>query len=140
MIALIQKPMSEETNSYASNSTSTSVDLSYLMERTKSNPKLMSEMISIYLEQTPQLIHTMKEGYTDLNWEKLLASAHKMIPSFSIMGIDSKYENIAKKIQEYASNSENHEDLGELIKQLGIGCEMACIELNQELKNINTKV
>jgi PAS domain S-box-containing protein len=140
MIALIQKPMSEETNSYASNSSSTNVDLSYLMERTKSNPKLMSEMISIYIEQTPQLIHTMKEGYKDLDWGKLHASAHKMIPSFSIMGIDSKYENLAKKIQEYASNKENHEDLEDLIKQLEFGCEVACIELNQELKKINTKL
>ena len=140
MIALIQKPMSEETNSYASNSSSTNVDLSYLMERTKSNPKLMSEMISIYLEQTPQLIHTMKVGYKDLDWEKLHASAHKMIPSFSIMGIDSKYENLAKKIQEYALNKENDENLGMLIQQLEIGCEVACNELQQELKNINTKL
>jgi CheY-like chemotaxis protein len=140
MIALIQKPMSEETHSYASNSSSTNVDLSYLMERTKSNPKLMSEMISIYLEQTPKLIFSMNEGYKDLDWEKLHASAHKMIPSFSIMGIDSKYENLAKKIQEYALNKENHENLGELIKQLEIGCEVACNELQQELKNINTKL
>jgi CheY-like chemotaxis protein len=140
MIALIQKPMSEETNSYASNSSSTNVDLSYLMERTKSNPKLMSEMISIYLEQTPKLIFSMNEGYKELDWEKLHASAHKIIPSFSIMGIASKYENLAKKIQEYASNNENHEDLGTLIKQLEIGCEVACNELEQELKNINTKL
>jgi PAS domain S-box-containing protein len=140
MIALIQKPMSEETNSYASNSSSTNVDLSYLMERTKSNPKLMSEMISIYLEQTPQLIQTMNEGFKELDWGKLYASAHKMIPSFSIMGIDPKYENLAKKIQEYASNKDNHENLGELIKKLEIGCEVAYIELNQELKNINTKL
>jgi PAS domain S-box-containing protein len=140
MIALIQKPMSEETNSYASNSSSTNVDLSYLMERTKSNPKLISEMISIYLEQTPKLIFSMNEGYKELDWEKLHASAHKIIPSFSIMGIASKYENLAKKIQEYASNNENHEDLGSLIKQLEIGCEVACIELQQELKNINTKL
>jgi PAS domain S-box-containing protein len=140
MIALIQKPMSEETHSYASNSSSTNVDLSYLMERTKSNPKLMSEMISIYLEQTPKLIFSMNEGYKELDWEKLHASAHKIIPSFSIMGIASKYENLAKKIQEYASNNENHEDLGTLIKQLEIGCEVACNELEQELKNINTKL
>ena len=140
MIALIQKPMSEETNSYASNSSSTNVDLSYLMERTKSNPKLMSEMISIYLEQTPKLIFSMNEGYKELDWEKLHASAHKIIPSFSIMGIASKYENLAKKIQEYASNNENHEDLGTLIKQLEIGCEVACNELEQELTNINTKL
>ena len=140
MIALIQKPMSQETNIYASNSSSINVDLSYLKERTKSNSKLMSEMISIYLEQTPKLILTMKEGYKDLDWEKLHASVHKIIPSFSIMGIDTKYENLAKKIQEYASNYENHENLEELITQLETGCNIACTELEQELKIINTKL
>ncbi len=140
MIALIQKPMSDETNSYAINSPTMNIDLSYLIERTKSNSKLMSEMISIYLEQTPQLIFTMNEGYKELDWEKLHASAHKMIPSFSIMGIDIKYETISRKIQEYASNHENHESLGGLIKQLEMGCTIACNELEQELKNINAKL
>jgi PAS domain S-box-containing protein len=138
MIALIQKPMSEETNSYASNSSSINVDLSYLIERTKSNPKLMSEMISIYLEQTPQLIYAMKEGYKELDWEKLYASAHKMIPSFSIMGIDSKYEHLAKKIQEFASNKENNETLWGLIARLEIGCDEVCAKLEEELKILNT--
>jgi CheY-like chemotaxis protein len=138
MIALIQKPMSEETNSYASNSSSIKVDLSYLKERTKSNPKLMSEIISIYLEQTPQLIYAMKEGYKELYWEKLYASAHKMIPSFSIMGIDSKYEHLAKKIQEFASNKENSETLWGLIARLEIGCDEVCAKLEEELKILNT--
>jgi PAS domain S-box-containing protein len=140
MIALIQKPMSDETNSYAINSPTMNIDLSYLIERTKSNSKLMSEMISIYLEQTPQLIFTMKEGFKEMNWEKLHASAHKMIPSFSIMGIDTKYETISRKIQEYASNHENHESLGGLITQLEMGCTIACNELEHELKNINAKL
>ena len=82
----------------------------------------------------------MKEGFKDLDWEKLYASAHKMIPSFSIMGINSKYENLAKKIQEYALNNENHDDLEVLIQQLEIGCEEACNELQQGLNNINNKL
>ena len=138
MIALIQKPMSEETNSYASNSDIINIDLSYLVKLTKSNPKSMSEMISIFLVQTPQLIQSMKEGYKDLDFEKLYASAHKMIPSFSIMGMDTKYETISIKIQEYASNHENHETLGGLIKQLEMGCNIACSELEQKLITINT--
>ena len=140
MIALIQKPMSEETNSYASNSSSKPIDLSYLMERTKSNPKLMSEMIAIYLAQTPTLISAIRESHKDENLELLHAAVHKMIPSFSIMGIDSKYEIIAKKIQEFASNKDNNIDLVSLIQQLETGCEVACNELQQELIIINSKL
>jgi PAS domain S-box-containing protein len=62
-------------------------DMSYLNQRTKSNPELMLQMISLYLEQTPPLITSMKRAYRDKDWELLHASVHKMIPSFAIMGI-----------------------------------------------------
>ena len=39
-------------------------DLDYLIHRTKSNPALMMEMISLYLEQTPPLINAMKQSFT----------------------------------------------------------------------------
>ncbi len=82
------------------------INLEYLYLRTKSNPVLMMEMISIYLEQTPPLISSMKEGLLNKDWKLLIASVHKMIPSFSIMGINSDFENMAKKIQEYAKMQE----------------------------------
>jgi PAS domain S-box-containing protein len=46
------------------------VDLSYLNQRTKSNPQLMMEMISLYLDQTPVLINEMKKNFTErkLGW------------------------------------------------------------------------
>lgn len=137
MTGLIGKP-GEKTNLTASEVTSKSIDLTYLRERTKSNPKLMSEMISIYLKQTPQLIYAMNEGLKETDWDILQASAHKMIPSFSIMGISAEYEIIAKKIQECATNKENYNGLSLLIQQLEIGCKTACLELEQELKNINS--
>jgi HPt (histidine-containing phosphotransfer) domain-containing protein len=77
-------------------------DLEYLIRRTKSNPTLMMEMILLYLEQTPPLINAMKQSLQDEDWNLLQSAVHKMIPSFSIMGISSNYENMAKKIQEYA--------------------------------------
>ena len=36
--------------------------LDYLIRRTKSNPALMMQMISLYLEQTPPLVAAMKLG------------------------------------------------------------------------------
>ena len=73
------------------------IDLDYLTHRTKSHPKLMMEMIAAYLEQTPPLITAMKQSLIDKDWNLLYASAHKIIPSFSIMGISIDFENMAKK-------------------------------------------
>ena len=86
-------------------------DLDYLNRRTKSNPVLMMEMISLYLEQTPLLINTMKQSLQDKDWNTLHAAVHKMIPSFSIMGISVDFENMAKKVQEYASNQQQSDGI-----------------------------
>ncbi|MNF26261.1 Aerobic respiration control sensor protein ArcB [compost metagenome] len=112
------------------------IDLVYLNQRTKSNPKLMMEMISLYLSQTPPLINTIKQSLEDKNWQLLGAAAHKMIPSFSIMGISANFENLAKKIQEFAIVQDQTEAIDDLVTQLEEICLQACSELEEELRVI----
>jgi HPt (histidine-containing phosphotransfer) domain-containing protein len=112
------------------------IDLEYLMRRTKSNPKLMTEIISIYLEQTPPLIITMKQSFEDKDWKSLYAAVHKMIPSFAIMGISTDFENMAKKIQDYSSKLDTSNEIQEMVLQLETICEQACKELEEELNMI----
>src|SRR6187549_3106981 len=52
-------------------------DLAYLIRRTKSDPKMMMEMISLYLEQTPPLINLMKQSLRDKDWSSLYEAVHK---------------------------------------------------------------
>jgi CheY-like chemotaxis protein len=112
------------------------VDLAYLSHRTNSDPKLMLEMIEAYLEQTPPLILTMKKSFEDKDWSTLQAAVHKMIPSFSIVGMNPDYENIAKKIQEYASTQLETERLHEMVLKLETACSQACKELEAEYNQI----
>ena len=109
------------------------IDLNYLMQRTKSNPALMSEMISLYLEQTPPLIASMRKSYDAKDWTTLYSTVHKMIPSFSIVGIHQDFENMAKKIQEFASEQVEENAISDFISQLENICNQACIELQEEL-------
>jgi len=111
-------------------------DMDYLIRRTKSNPALMMEMISLYLEQTPPLIMAMKQGYRDRDWKSLYAAVHKMIPSFSIMGISADFENMAKKVQEYASTQQLTEGIPDMVLQLEKICVQACEELEIEFNSI----
>lgn len=112
------------------------INLAYLNQRTKSNPKLMMEMITLYLGQVPPLVQTMKQSLADQNWSLLAASAHKMIPSFSIVGISSDYENMAKKIQELATAPEKSEEIKDLVQEIDDVCQQACVELNEEFELI----
>jgi PAS domain S-box-containing protein len=116
-------------------------DLTYLHLRTKSNPALMMEMISLYLEQTPPLIKAMKQALLDKDWTLLGGVVHKMIPSFSIMGISKDFENMAKKVQEDAKQQQNPDGIKDLVLQLENVCTQACIELEEEfglIKNHNS--
>jgi PAS domain S-box-containing protein len=115
-------------------------DLQYLIKRTKSNPILIMEMISLYLEQTPPLISLMKKSWQEKDWVPLYASVHKLIPSFAIMGINIDYENMAKKVQDYAKNQQQSEGISELVSEIDNVCTTACVELQAEytlIKNAN---
>jgi len=115
-------------------------DLDYLNRRTKSNPALMMEMISLYLEQTPVLISNMKKGLRERDWDRLYKAVHKMMSSFSIMGISSDFENMAKQVQEYAGSHIKSEGIPDLVLKLENVCVQACEELKEEfntLKNSN---
>ncbi|MDZ7646154.1 MAG: hypothetical protein U5K54_02640 [Cytophagales bacterium] len=112
--------------------------MQYLNKRTKSNPVLMMEMISLYLEQTPPLISAMKQSLLDQDWMALHATVHKMIPSFSIVGINTDFENKAKQVQEYASSRLKRESIPLLVSQIENVCTQACSELRKELEMIKS--
>ncbi len=134
---IIEKVMEDEVLMIEDDTLVTYLDLSYLTTRTKNNPKLMTEMISIYLKQTPILINAMKQSLLENNWQLLQATVHKMIPSFSIMGIKGEHENVAKRIYDYAGLNQPHESIHDLVAQLEFVCEQACKELELELERIN---
>ena len=113
------------------------VDLTYLYKRTKANPELMMEMISIYLEQTPSLVSRMKQSLLDEDWGSLYTAVHKMIPSFSIMGIHKDFENMAQRIQECAGTKQHLDEVKSLVLQLETICSQACGELKEEYNLIN---
>jgi PAS domain S-box-containing protein len=108
-------------------------DLGYLIHRTKSNSVLMTEMINLYLKQTPQLVNNMKQSLKAQDWNGLYSAVHKIIPSFAIMGINSDYENMAKTVQEFARTQQQTEGIPDLVLQLETVCSQACKELEEEL-------
>ncbi|MDT8416051.1 MAG: ATP-binding protein [Flavobacteriaceae bacterium] len=137
IIGLVKKSMSvNEIKGNEVDETLKCIDLDYLIHRTKANPRLMMEMISAYLEQTPPLIEAMKKGLKEKDWESLYAATHKIIPSFSIMGISADFENMAKKVQEFAGTQQRSEDISDMVLQLETICKQACIELKEEYNEI----
>ncbi|MBP2282281.1 PAS domain S-box-containing protein [Flavobacterium sp. CG_23.5] len=148
IVGLLKKPKLEKLNIKLAENIGTEnkksekikcIDLLYLNKRTKSDPELMSEMISLYLAETPAFIKTIKHSLENKNWPLLQATVHKMIPSFSIMGIHPNFETMAKKIQELAKSQEIADEIHDLVEQLENICTQACEELEEELNLIKNK-
>ncbi|TAJ48799.1 MAG: response regulator [Chitinophagaceae bacterium] len=140
IISLVNKPAAERINEKTPD-TKTPVNwkctnLMYLSKRTKSDPALMMEMISLYLEQTPPLINVMKTSLETKDWDGLHAAVHKMIPSFSIMGISAEFEQIAIHVKEFAARQEPLETISNMVTQLENVCNQACAELTEVLNDI----
>ncbi|MFM9946393.1 MAG: ATP-binding protein, partial [Saprospiraceae bacterium] len=143
IIALVQKPIQvkyqeAKTKESTEPMQSKCIDLTYLSGITDSNPALMMEMFTIYLEQTPPLISAMRQSTQDKDWDLLYAAVHKLIPSFLIVGINSKFEEMARKVQEYASTQKHLEEIPDLVMQLDNVCTQACKELVLALNSIKT--
>lgn len=143
IIGLVKKPIHKHNEGKAGSSEESKklkcIDLGYLLHLTKSNPKLMMEMIATYLEQTPPLISAMKQSLKEKDWNSLYAAVHKMIPSFAIMGMSPDFENMAKQVQEYASTQQQTDGIPNLVLQLENVCEQACIELEEAFNMLKNK-
>jgi PAS domain S-box-containing protein len=135
----LKKPEENDWNENEPGKRIKCIDLDSLTRRTKSNPALMMEMISLYLEQTPPLISIMKKSLLEKDWQSLYSAVHKMIPSFSIMGISIDFENMAKRVQDYASAQLQEDGIHDLVLQIADICDRACEELEVEFNMIKNK-
>ncbi|MCL6460664.1 MAG: PAS domain S-box protein [Flavobacterium micromati] len=116
------------------------IDLTYLKKITKSNPNLMIQMIELYLSQTPVLINSIKQNLISKNWITLNASAHKIIPSFAIVGMSNDHKILTKKIQDLSIAGGDIDEINNLVLQLEKVCLQACEELQQELQKIKITI
>jgi PAS domain S-box-containing protein len=107
-------------------------DLTYLRKLTGGNAERIMELITLYLKQTPVLLTSMRQSLYKSDWNTLGITAHSIIPSFSIVGINKDFELITKSIQDYAMSGTHLDAIEELVLQIEKVCNQACKELEEE--------
>ena len=80
----------------------------------------------------------MKQALIDNDWIGLQSAAHKIVPSFSIMGMSVDFENMARKVQEFAINQQHSNETHDLVMELDAICSKACAELQDEFNIIKS--
>jgi PAS domain S-box-containing protein len=79
------------------------VNFDYLKRITKTDAR-MAEMITLYLQEIPQLVQIMKKAIAEREWKTLKQATHSIIPTFATIGINAEFEDMAKAIQALAVN------------------------------------
>ncbi len=72
------------------------VDLTFLKNFTKDDPKKMKRYISLYLEVAPKTFEEMQLNLKEGDWERLRMNAHSIKPQVDFMGISSLKEQLVK--------------------------------------------
>ncbi len=111
-----------------SHSTDSIIDLTYLNTLAKGNQEFVSEMIRIFMQQTPAALQSIKTSLDNKDWKSVRALAHKMKPSFAFMGIHS-LKDVIHSIEEFADKEHNTEQIPILISTLELICNKALAEL-----------
>jgi PAS domain S-box-containing protein len=120
----------------------THTNLTYLKDLTKDNPEMITEMIHVYLEETPRLINTLEESLQKQDWKSMQAAAHSLLPSFYTMGMKKEFATMTEAIQEFGIQyqgsveplpKEKLREITELVSQVVTVCRKAFDELREHL-------
>ncbi|MFY9309042.1 MAG: response regulator [Bacteroidia bacterium] len=104
----------------------------YLVEITNGDPRAITEIVSAYLEEIPQLTSAIRTGIEIWDWKMIQRAAHSIVPCFALMGIEKEYEFIARTIEEYAAEQQHPEKLRELFYIIDEACKRRCDEIKRE--------
>lgn len=124
--------MTDNPNNGAANGMS--IDLTYLKQLASGSNKFITEIITMFLQQTPEALDLMEKHLNNKDWTSLRAIAHKMKPSISFMGIN-ELKDVITAIENNAEREINLESLPELVMKMKNTCQKAYTELEAEQKN-----
>jgi HPt (histidine-containing phosphotransfer) domain-containing protein len=93
------------------------IDLDYLKQISNGSNEFIYQMISVFMEEIPKEIKNLETHLANKDWKAMRATAHKMKPSFSFMGVKELEESIAD-IEDDCVNEKNLDQLPGLIERI----------------------
>lgn len=108
-------------------------NLTFLNEMSGGNADFIREFLNLFVTNIPASVTDLEDGLQQKDWEKVRQAAHKMKPSLNYVGLKETYEDVMA-IEKNAKELCNLDDMPALIKKVSDQCAVACIELENELK------
>ncbi len=108
-------------------------NLAYLKELAKGDMNFINDMVTLFLEQTPDAISKLEKSCSEKDWKTLRFVAHKMKPSFSFVGLNELSDKV-NSVEEYSENEIHLNRLPEMIADIKSVCSKAIEELTEQKK------
>jgi PAS domain S-box-containing protein len=126
----------EEQNTMNNNNSHKHTDLTYLRKLANGSDEFITQMLTLFIEQTPDAVGRMEKHLQEHNWELLGKVAHKMKPSIMFVGL-KELEKDVKAVEEYASGETNTDELPVMISHIKAVCNEAIVELKEEMLHLH---
>ncbi len=114
------------------NTASKHTDLTYLKGIANGSNAFIAQMLSIFIEQTPQVLVRMEKALKNKDWKSLRFVVHKMKPSIMFTGL-SEIINDVPLLEEYAAEESHLDAIPALVDKIKKVCREAVVELKEEL-------
>jgi CheY-like chemotaxis protein len=101
------------------------------------NTEFVIKMIETFIKSSSEITSQMKESLLTQDWKKLSGLAHKAIPSFSFMGLNTYIDKL-RFIEKNASNTYERTQIKELVDMIEKNVSVILTELNKEIYKLKT--
>ena len=110
----------------------TYIDMSYLEEISIGDSSFILDIANLFINQTQADLEKVGNSMDLKKWNEMALAVHKVKPTFKLLGIKSA-ENKLEKLQHYAKQIINLEELPLLLKEVNDIYQLAVNELKQKL-------
>lgn len=93
------------------------INLSYLEEIADGSTEFLLEMITIFLNQTPEYLSQIEQAIALKDWQTVAEISHKIRPTFAFIGAEDAKEAMAK-IEHAARSGENLEGIAPVFREV----------------------
>ncbi|MGV7105655.1 Hpt domain-containing protein [Flavobacterium sp. U410] len=108
-------------------------NLSKVYEISENDRDFAFQIVSLFLDEVPVEIKSMKVGIEEKDFSRVYASAHKIKPSLDLLGMDMAYdENL--QIMAWAKSEGQKKEIKETFKSLRERVELAVKEIKKDFR------
>ena len=104
-------------------------DLAYLVEVSKGDKTFVKEMITLFLSENPEEIHSLEKGIVEKNFDVIKSIAHKLRSTIPFIGLDKVIEKEVVQVESLAAQKTSIGEIENLFTKIKAMCQKAWMEL-----------